>query len=86
MVVAGAADIRVEHRGGIGWRRVRGLTIELVVEDRAHRAVGQGADLKGAGCCRFDTFGAERAHQAHDAEAGAETLFGMRAALQDQLA
>ena len=86
MVVAGAADIRVEHRGGIGWQRVRGLTIELVVEDRAHRAVGQGADLKGARCCRFEAIGAKRAHQAHNAEAGAEALFGVRAALQNQLA
>ena len=48
--------------------------------------VGQGADLDRARCRCLDTLGAERAHQAHDAEAGAETLFGMRAALQDQLA
>src|ERR1044071_4990136 len=86
MVVAGAADIRVEHRGGVGRRRVHGLTIELVVEDRAHRAVGQSTDLKGARCCRFEAIGAKWAHQAHNAEAGAETLFGMRPALQDQLA
>ena len=71
---------------GIGRPRLRGLAIELVVEDRAHRAVGQGADLDRARCRRFDTLGAERAHQAHDAEAGAEALLGVRPALQDQLA
>ena len=36
MVVAGAADVGVEHRDGIAWRSVRGLAVELVVEDRAH--------------------------------------------------
>ena len=70
----------------VGWRPVRGLAIELVVEDRAHRAVGQRADLDGAHRRRFETIGAERPDQAHDAEAGAEALFGMRPALQDQLA
>ena len=79
MVVARAADIGVEDRRGIGGRRVRGLAIELVVEDRAHRAVGQRADLDGARGGGFEAIGAERAHQAHDAEAGAEALFGMRA-------
>src|SRR3954469_7143409 len=86
MVVAGAADVGVEHRGGVSRPRLHGLTIELVIEDRAHRAVGQGADLDGPCCCRLDTFAAERAYQAHDAEAGAEPLLGMWPALQDQLA
>ena len=68
-----------------GWP-LRSLAIELVVEDRAHRAVGQRADFdrpRGGG---FEAIGAERSHQAHDAEAGTEALFGMRPALQDQLA
>jgi hypothetical protein len=62
------------------------VAIELVVEDRTHRAVGQRPDLDGP--CRrgFEAMGAERALQADDAEAGAEALFGMRRALQDQLA
>ena len=34
----------------------------------------------------FQTIGTERPHWAHDAEAGAKALFGMGAALQDQLA
>ena len=45
MVIAGSADVGVEDRDGIGWRPLRGLAIELVIEDRAHRAVGEGADL-----------------------------------------
>jgi len=65
---------------------LRSLAIELVIEDGAHRAVGQGADLdrpRGGG---FETIGAERPHQPDDAEAGAEALFEMGPALQDQLA
>ena len=50
----------MEHRGGLGRRLVRGLAVEPVVEDRAHRAVGQRADLdrpRGGG---FEAIGAER--------------------------
>src|ERR1700688_4083594 len=86
MVVAGSADVGVEDRDGMGWRPVRGLAIELVVEDRAHRAVGQRADLDSARHRRFETLGAERPDQAHDAEAGTEALFGGWPTLQDQLA
>src|SRR3954465_1741806 len=86
MVVAGSANVGVEDRDGIGWRSVRGLAIELFVEDRAHRAVGQRTDLDGARGRRFETIGAERPHQAHDAQTGTEALLGMRPALQDQLA
>ena len=39
MVVAGSTDIGVEDRDTVGGPRLRGLAIELVVEDRAHRAV-----------------------------------------------
>src|ERR1700726_4846502 len=84
--VGGTGDVGVEDRDGIGWRPVRGLAIELVVEDRAHRAVGQRADLDGARGRRFETLGAERPHQANDTETGAEALFGVGPALQDQLA
>src|SRR5712691_9386390 len=64
----------------LGWRTgtllVGGLAVELVVEDRTHRAVSQRADLDGAHRRRFETIGAERPHQAHDAETGAEALLG----------
>src|SRR5205085_3660404 len=86
VVVARSADIGVKDRHTIGRRLLRRLVIELVVEDRAHRAVGQRADLdrpRGGG---FEAIGAERPHQAHNAEAGTEALFGMQPALQDQLA
>src|SRR2546423_4565767 len=45
VVVARSADIGVKDRHTIGRRPLRSLAIELVVEDRAHRAVGQRADL-----------------------------------------
>jgi hypothetical protein len=53
---------------------------------RMHRTVGQGADLdcpRGGG---FQAIGAEWPRQPDDAEAGAEALFGMWTALEDQLA
>ena len=79
-------DIEVEDRDALGWLPVYGLAIELVVEDRAHRAVGQRADLDRSRGCRFEAVGAERPHQADNAQAGTEALFGVRPALQDQLA
>jgi len=77
VVVAGAADIGVKDRDAVGWRPVCGLAIELVVEDRAHRAVGQRADLDGASGGRFEAVGTERPYQADNAQAGTEALFGM---------
>src|SRR2546423_12724892 len=86
VVVARSADIGVEDRPTIGRRPLRSLAIELVVEDGASRAVGQRADLDRPRGGSFEAIGAERPHQAHNAEAGTEALFGMRPALQDQLA
>ena len=86
MVVAGAADVGVEDRDGLGGPRLRGLAIELVVEDRAHRAVGQGADLDGARGRRPRAVPRRTARQPQDAEAGAEALLGVRSARKDQLA
>src|SRR5271156_419523 len=59
MVVARPADVGVKDRNCVGAGRISGLAVELVVEDRAHRAVGQGADLDGAHRCCFETLGAE---------------------------
>src|SRR6202048_1848013 len=42
VVVARSADIGVEDRHAIDGRPLRSLAIELVVEDGAHRTVGQG--------------------------------------------
>ena len=39
MVVAGAANIGVKDRDSVGSRLARSLAVELVFEDRAHRAV-----------------------------------------------
>ena len=86
MVVARSANVGVEDRHAIGGRPLRRLAIELIVEDGAHRAVGQGADLDGPRGGGFESIGAERPRQPHDAEASAEALFGMGPALQDQIA
>ena len=53
------------------------LTIEPVIEDRFDRAVVERADLERAQAGRFNAAGAERSDQAHDAQAGAEALFGV---------
>src|SRR5438552_17516179 len=86
VVIARSADIGVEDRHAIGGWPLCGLAIELVVEDGAHRAVGQGADLdcpRGGG---FEAIGAEPPHQPHDAEASAEAPRGGGPALPGQLA
>src|SRR5580700_4100607 len=86
VVIARSADIGVEDRHAIGGWPLCGLAIELVVENGAHRAVGQGADLdcpRGGG---FEAIGAEWPSQPDDAEAGPEALLRVGPALQDQLA
>src|SRR5580704_3142873 len=86
VVVTRSADIGVEDRHAVGGRPLRRLAIELVVEDRTHRTVGQRADLdcpRGGG---FQAIGAERPHQPDDAEAGPEALLRVGPMLQDQLA
>jgi len=58
----------VKDRHPIGGRPLSSLVIELVVKDRAHRAVCQGADLdrpRGGG---FEAIGAEWPHPSHNAE------------------
>src|SRR3954470_17058464 len=62
VVVARSADVGVEDRHTIGGRPLRHLAIELVVEDGAHGAVGQGADLDGPRGGGFEAIGAERPH------------------------
>ena len=56
-----------------------GIPIELVVEDGANRSMGELAC--GGGLRPRDT---ERTRQAENAEAGTESLFGMRPVLQDR--
>ena len=86
VVVARSRNVGVEDWHAIGGRPLRNLAIELVVEDRTHRTVGRGADLDRPRRGGFETIGAERPHQPHDAKAGAESLLGVGLALQDQLA
>ena len=42
MVNTRSTDIGVDERQGIGPRAGRRLTVEIVVQDRAHRAIGTG--------------------------------------------
>ena|SRR5215470_8847737 len=56
---------------------VCGVSIELVVEDGADRAVGERADLDGVRSSGLQTCDAERPRQPEDAEAGSEALLGM---------
>ena len=75
----------MEDRHTVRGARVRGVAIELVVEDGADRAIGERADLDGACGGSFETCDAERSRQAQDAEAGSEALLGMGPLLQDKI-
>jgi len=73
----------MEDRHAVGRRPLRRLAVDLVVEDGAHRAVGQRADLDCPGGGSFKAIGAESPHQPHDAKAGAEALLKAGSALQE---
>jgi hypothetical protein len=76
----------MEERHTVGGRWLRRLAIELVVEDRAHRAVGQRPDLDRSGGGGFEALDTEWPRQPDDAEAGAEALLRVRPTLDDELA
>ena len=85
MIIAAATDVAV-----LDGRRIRhGLwaigTIEVVAQDRDDGAVGARADVDAALAGGLDTLGAIAAHQAEDAETGAEALLGVRFGVEDQL-
>ena len=73
---------RVPVRGAF----LRGVTIQIVVENGFDRSVGVGADIDGTGSGALNAFVAEDLGEPNDAETGAEALFGMRLALENQLA
>ena len=52
--------------------------VELMGEDGRHAFVGERADRDGAGGDRFGALGIDAAIEPQNAEAGAESLFGMR--------
>ena len=52
----------------------------------ADRSVAEAADVDGARGGGFKAFAAERAHEAQDAAAGAEALFGMGPSFEDEFA
>ena len=86
VVVTRAADVAVEDRRAVRGGFARRVSVHVVVENGFDRAVGLRADVDGAGGGGFEPLAAERLDQANDAEAGAEALFRMGSALQDQLA
>src|SRR5262250_1636116 len=65
---------------------LRGLAIEVVVEDGFDGAVGPGADLQRPQGGGLEARPAEGLGQLDDAEAGPEALPWMRPLLQDQVA
>jgi hypothetical protein len=75
-------DDRRTVRGSL----VSGVSIELVIEDGADRAIAERTDLDGA--CRggFQPCDAERPCQPQDAKAGSEALLGVGPLLQDEIA
>ena len=76
----------MEDRRAVRGTLVCAVSIELVVENGPDRAVGERADLDGARGGGFQTCDAEWPCQAQDAEAGSESLFGVRPLLQDEIA
>ena len=82
--VRGSADVVVRDR-----RPVRGhcrpSAIEAVLQDRMDRAVGARADLDGAATGSFEARMAIGLGEPQDADAGAETLLGVRPLPQDDL-
>ena len=76
----------MQDRHGVRTALLGGVAIEVVVEDGLDRAVGPGADIERPRRGRLDPVGAERLDQPHDAETGAEALFGMGSFFQDQIA
>src|ERR1700740_2087330 len=83
VVVARSADIGVKERRAVGRWRLRGLAIELVVEDRAHRAVAQRADLDRPRGSGFEATATEWPHQPDNAQPGAEALLRVGPTLQN---
>ncbi len=84
MEVTGAADIAVLDRGP-----VRGgfgpSAMEIVLQDRIDRRIGPRPDGQCPLASRLQRLGAVWLRQAHDAEAGAESLLGVAAVAQDHL-
>src|SRR3974377_830238 len=76
----------MEDRRAVRGTLVSGVTIELVVEDGTHRPVAERADVDRACGGGFEPFTPERAQQAQNAAAGAEALFGMGPAFEDEFA
>src|SRR5215472_2191363 len=85
MVVTAATNVAVLNVRCVRYGLWTMSAIEVVAQDRNDGTVRAGTDIDAAltGC--LDTLRAIAAHQAQDAEAGAEALFRMWLGLEDQL-
>src|SRR4051794_11470764 len=84
MVIAAATDVAVLDGRHIrhGLRAIS--TIKVVAQDRDDGAVGACADIDPTLARSLDTLSAIAAHQAENAETGAEALLGVRLGSEDQ--
>src|SRR5258708_33136122 len=83
VVVIGSANGLVDQQRQLGG--AAGGALAVVFQDGGNRGVGPGAEHQRAGAGGIDPFGAIALDQAQDADAGAETLFGMRPRAQDDI-
>src|SRR5271155_263670 len=86
IVVARAADIGMQDRRTVRLAPMRGLAIEVVIENGFDRAISPGTELKRSHGSGLDTVGAEGLGQSDDAETRSEPLLGMSPVFQDQVA
>ena len=82
LVVALTTDIGV-NEGIWGLFRRQGLLVQALSEYGVDAFVGEGLDPQGSEASGLQAFGGIAFTEPDDAQAGAEALFGMRAALED---
>ncbi len=83
--VGWAAGMLVMGGRLVGGVRIGRTSVDVVLQDRSDRAVGQAVDLEGAAAGGFEAIGPIALAQAKDAETGAEALLGMRLLFEDGL-
>lgn len=85
MIMARAPDVGMKDR-----RALRGplqdARIEVVVEDRLHRAVGVSLDLERPQASGLDALASEGLGKPDDAKTGSKALLGMRPVLENEVA
>src|SRR5258708_15917847 len=85
VVVARAADIGMKDRRAVRTALLRGVAIEIVVEDGSDRSVGPGADIERPRRGGLDALRTERFDQPYNSEPRPEARFALRRLLHAQL-